>query len=56
MNIPDKVTITELSGGNPFRNLKNVDLKRSDTSQTPIKSQFVETISGRKVFIPVRKK
>ena len=51
----DKVAYVTLSGGNPFRNLKRVDLKRNDSSQTPIKSQVVETISGRIVFVPKKK-
>jgi hypothetical protein len=58
MNIPDKVTTPPVIGGNPFRNLKNVDLTRSDTSQSLFKSttsEVIVTISGRVVYRPIRK-
>ena len=55
--IPEKVnTGGSITGGNPFRNLKSPDLRRDDTSTTAgFKSVVKETISGRRVYVPVKK-
>lgn len=55
MQVPDKVTITDLSGGHPFHHLKNINVKAED-GQTPIKSRIEVTISGRTVYRPIKKK
>lgn len=53
--LPDKVTAVSTSYGHPFRNLKQPDLKHGGDAETPIKSKVETTISGRRVFRPVRK-
>ncbi len=49
----EKVTMMEVkTDGTPYNNLRQEDLRRDDTSQNPIKSTVVTTISGRVVYIP----
>ncbi len=51
----DKVITTGLSGGNPFRNLKQPDVKNNGEAQALVKSRIVVTASGRVVFKPIKK-
>lgn len=51
----DKVITTGLSGGNPFRNLKQENVTHNGEAQNSVKSTVVTTISGRTVYKPVKK-
>lgn len=52
----DKVITTGLKGGNPFRNLKQENVKHNGEAQPLVKSTIVTTISGRTVYKPIPKK
>lgn len=54
----DKVAITNLDGGTPFRNLQSIDIQSAMEGESPFESttSTIEyTISGRKVYRPVKK-
>jgi hypothetical protein len=51
-----KVITTGLSGGNPFRNIKQPNVSHNGEAQAPFRSTVVTTISGRTVFKPLPNK
>jgi hypothetical protein len=52
----ESVTMKEVtSGGSPYKDVDSINIKRDDTSKNPIKSVLVTTISGRKVYVPVKR-
>lgn len=55
--LPDKVTMIPNATYSPYNNLKNTDMKADSggNNTTTLRSRVETTISGRRVFRPIRK-
>lgn len=51
----DRVVTTGLTGGNPFRNLKQEDVRQGGETRKVVNSKVVITAAGRVVLKPLPK-